>query len=120
MLKKMMNIVVLIIICVIVIITCKLVFFLYVGADSVKIFDVQVTSNFVSFKYRQTDTGYCLRSYDYYIDDNGTMFLKFQGTMLYQLSLDETIRIDEVHDVKKIIITDGMNNVTVWTEKNNR
>ena len=97
-------------------------FSINVSPNSLMISNIQVTDSSVSFDYIQRDSGYFLKSYKYDVDSNGTLTLKFKGTIFSFLSLknkSNRITIDDVQNVKKIVISNSTQTVDVWQYENN-
>lgn len=82
-----------------------------VNPNSLILTNVQVNNHSVSFDYLQCDSGYSLKICKYSLDDNGTLTIRFWGTMFKFLSMknsSNSIIIEEVANVKKLICKELM------------
>lgn len=95
-----------------------LTFSISVRPDALRLVNIQVTSNSVSFDYRQLDSGYSIKSYSYNVDNHGTLTLRFQGTIFNKFLPSKTssdhITIDNIKNVNRIDISDSNETTTVW------
>lgn len=90
----------------------------HIRPNAIRLSNVKVTSDSVTFDYCQLDSGYSLKSYSYDIDYNGTLTLNFEGTIFKFLSLKNNsnhITIDNVQNINKIVISDSTESIVVWS-----
>lgn len=77
-------------------------------SDSIKISDVEMKGNNISFSVIRLDTLGYLKHFNYKKDENGTLQIKFYGTLIKGMAYSDSNRItlNDVYEIKNIIVVD--------------